>query len=331
VGQAVSARWPRRLALLLLAVAALSLPRLLAVPYFLHLVILALIWTVLAQGQNLVQGLAGYVSIAQGGFMGVGAYASTLLALRLGLPVWAAMALAPLLTGLLAVLVGYPGLRVKGHYFAIVTLAYNMVIFTVLMAWRSLTGGEAGLPRVPRPETLSWRGLQISFAGREGYYYLALAAAAGATALCALVLRSRVGRVLVAIRQNEPLVDASGVLTWRYKLFAFCASASLAGLAGALYAHFIGFLNPEPFGADQSMNAILAVILGGSGTLAGPVVGAFLVVTLPEYLRAAETFRLVAYGLLLVLATIFMPRGLVPLIGQGARALAARTSARRTP
>jgi branched-chain amino acid transport system permease protein len=121
-----------------------------------------------------------------------------------------------------------------------------------------------------------------------------------------------VGRVLVAIRQNESLADAMGVSTWRYKLFAFVVSAGLAGFAGALYAHYIGFLNPEPFGVDQSLNAILAVILGGSGTLAGPVVGAFAVTFLPEYLRIADSFRLVTYGFILVVATIFLPRGLVP-------------------
>jgi branched-chain amino acid transport system permease protein len=144
-----------------------------------------------------------------------------------------------------------------------------------------------------------------------------------ATLLCGLILRSRVGRVLLAIRQNEALAEAVGVATWRYKLFAFVASAVFAGLAGALYAHFTGFLNPDPFGVDQSLNAILAVILGGSGTLSGPIVGAFAVVFLPEYLRVAETYRLVIYGLILVVATIFMPRGLVPLAVQGAQALRA--------
>ena len=316
---------------LALALAALALPRLVSVPYFLHLIILSLVWTVLAQGQNLVQGFSGYVSIAAGGFMGIGAYASALLTLRLGWPVWLAMGLAPVVTGACALLVGYPSLRVKGHYFAIVTLAYNLVIVTVLMTYKSLTGGEAGMPHIPRPADLAVAGWRLSFGGREGYYYLALFAAAVATVGCALVLHSRVGRVLIAIRQNETLVDAVGVATWRYKLFAFVASGCLAGLSGALYAHFIGFLNPEPFGADQSMNAILAVILGGSRTLIGPVIGAFLVVTLPEYLRVAETYRLVAYGLLLVLATIFMPRGIAPLLSRVVRAIAARLASAPRP
>jgi branched-chain amino acid transport system permease protein len=304
----------RTLAIAVVAVAALAVPSVLKVPYFMHLIILALIWVILAQGQNLIQGFVGYVSIAQAGFMGVGAYFSTLLTVHQGWSVWATLCLAPLFTALLSVLVGYPSLRVKGHYFAIVTLAYNMVIFTILLTYSSLTGGEAGISNVPRPAEFHLFGWLVNFEGRSSasYYVLVLLIAFLATGLCAAILHSRVGRVLLAIRQNENLADAIGVSTWRYKLFAFVVSAGLAGLAGALYAHYIGFLNPEPFGVDQSLNAILAVILGGSGTLTGPVIGAFAVVFLPEYLRIADSYRLVTYGFILVIATIFLPRGLVP-------------------
>ena len=307
--------------LVALVLVALALPLAVKTPYFLQLIILALIWVVLSQGQNLIQGFTGYVSIAQAGFMGLGAYISTLMSVKLGLPVWLTMLAAPAVTALFAVLAGYPSLRVKGHYFAIVTLAYNMVIYIVLVTWIGLTGGEAGIPGVKRPPNIAVGGFVWDFSTRTGYYYLVLAAAALATALCALILHSRVGRVLLAIRQNEALIEATGVQAWRYKLFAFVVSASLAGVAGALYAHFIGFINPDAFGVDQSLNAILAVILGGSGTLLGPVVGAFAVVFLPEYLRIANEYRLVVYGFVLVIATIFMPRGLVPLIGKGLSAL----------
>ena len=297
-----------------LLVGAFALPQLVTLPYFMHLIILSLIWVILAQGQNLIQGFVGYVSIAQAGFMGIGAYFSTLLSVKLGWSVWMTLWVAPLFTTLVSVLVGYPSLRVKGHYFAIVTLAYNMVIFTVLLTFSSVTGGEAGISNVPRPSEFSVWGWVVNFEGRSNtaYYSLVLLSALLATGLCAIILHSRVGRVLVAIRQNESLADAMGVSTWRYKLFAFVVSAGLAGFAGALYAHYIGFLNPEPFGVDQSLNAILAVILGGSGTLAGPVVGAFAVTFLPEYLRIADSYRLVTYGFILVVATIFLPRGLVP-------------------
>jgi len=309
--------WLKGFGVFVALIGFLAVPSWLTLPYFLHLFILALIWTILAQGQNLIQGFVGYVSIAQAGFMGVGAYFSTLVSVTLGWPVWCSIALTPLFTGLISVLVGYPSLRVKGHYFAIVTLAYNMVIFTILMTWKSLTGGEAGISNVPRPAAIDWFGISIHFEGRSNpnYYFLVLGLAALATALCWMILHSRVGRTLLAIRQNEPLAESVGIDVWRYKLFAFVLSASFAGLAGALYAHYIGFLNPDPFGVDQSLNAILAVILGGSGTLAGPVVGSFAVVLLPEYLRIADSYRLITYGFVLVVATIFLPRGLVPMLG----------------
>lgn len=297
-------------------VCAWVLPQAITAPYYIHLLTLALIWIVLAQGQNLTQGFVGYVSIAQAGFMGIGAYASTLLAIKFGMSVWFTLLLAPVITGLMALVAGYPSLRVKGHYFSIVTLAYNMVIFIILMNFSALTGGEAGIPDVPRPDTFTVFGHVFSFEGRSNlnFYALSLFVAALATACCALVLHSRVGLAMAAIRQNEDLAEAMGVVTSRYKLFALVMSASLAGLAGALYAHYIGFLNPEPFGVDQSLNIILAVILGGSGTLTGPIVGALSVTFLPELLRFADSFRLITYGLILVVATIFLPKGLVPLV-----------------
>lgn len=290
------------------------LPDLLSVKYYLHLSILALIWVIVAQGQNLIQGFTGYVSIVQAGFMGIGAYSSTLIGLHVQWPLWATMAMAPLVTALFALATGYPSLRVKGHYFAIVTLAFNLIIVIVLVNYSELTRGEAGISNIPKP----WAG------NRESFFYLALALASLMTGLAALIARSRVGEILLAIRQNEDLVGAVGIAAWKYKLFAFVISAMYAGLAGALYAHFQGFINPEIFGVAQSLDAILAVILGGSGTIAGPVIGAFLVVFLPELLRFADSFRLILYGLILVLATIFMPIGIVGVVKAGLARLSRR-------
>ncbi|QCO58062.1 branched-chain amino acid ABC transporter permease (plasmid) [Pseudorhodobacter turbinis] len=295
----------------LIAIAALigfiALPQLIAVKYYLHLSILALVWVIAAQGQNLIQGYTGYVSIVQAGFMGIGAYSTALMGMHFGLPVWMTITLAPFVTAIFALATGYPSLRVKGHYFAIVTLAFNMVIFIVLMNFHDLTQGEAGITGIPKPGIFNFR-------DRETFYYLMLTIAVLATGLAALIVRSRVGQILVAIRQNEDLVTAIGIAAWKYKLFAFVTSAMFAGLAGALYAHYQSFINPEIFGVAQSLDAILAVIMGGSGTIAGPVIGAFIVVFLPEVLRFADSFRLILYGLILVLATIFMPRGIVGLV-----------------
>lgn len=294
---------PWLLALIVLAM----LPQLLPVKYYLHLSILALIWVIVAQGQNLIQGFTGYVSIVQAGFMGIGAYGSALLSLNLQWPLWVTVAMAPVITALFALVTGYPSLRVKGHYFAIVTLAFNLIIVIVLVHYSELTKGEAGISNIPKP----WGG------SREAFYYLALVLAGALTLLAALIARSRVGEILLAIRQNEDLVAAVGIAAWKYKLFAFVVSAMYAGLGGALYAHFQGFINPEIFGVAQSLDAILAVILGGAGTIAGPAIGAFLVVFLPELLRFADSFRLILYGLILVLATIFMPTGIVGIARSG--------------
>ncbi|MFK7838549.1 MAG: branched-chain amino acid ABC transporter permease [Sulfitobacter sp.] len=284
------------------------LPQLITVKYYLHLCVLALIWVIAAQGQNLIQGYTGYVSIVQAGFMGIGAYSTALMGIHFDLPVWLSITLAPFVTAFFALLTGYPSLRVKGHYFAIVTLAFNMVIFIVLMNFHQLTQGEAGITGIPKPGGtdgfFNWR-------DRETYYYFVLIIAVLMTALAALIVRSRIGKTLIAIRQNEDLVGAIGIAAWKYKLFAFVISAMFGGLAGAIYAHYQSFINPEIFGVAQSLDAILAVIVGGSGTIAGPVIGAFFVVLLPEYLRFADSFRLILYGLVLVLATIFMPRGIV--------------------
>ncbi len=288
-----------------------ALPQLLEIKYYLHLCILALIWVVVAQGQNLIQGYTGYVSIVQAGFMGIGAYSTALLNLHFDLPAWLSILLAPLVTAAFALFAGYPSLRVKGHYFAIVTLAFNMVIFIVLLNFTDLTKGEAGLTGIPKP---AGKEDLINFGNRQNYYYLVLTVAAAFIGLTALIVRSRMGQILIAIRQNENLVGSIGIAAWKYKLFAFVTSAVYAGLAGALYAHYQSFINPEIFGIAQSLDAILAVIIGGSGTIFGPVIGAFIVVFLPEYLRFADSFRLIIYGLILVLATIYMPRGIMGLL-----------------
>ena len=302
-----------------------ALPYLVFTPYTIQLATIALMWVLMAQGLNVIQGETGYVSIAQAGFMGVGAYASVLLVQRHGFPVWGAMLVAPLAASILAAIIGFPSLRVKGHYFAIVTLAYNLVIFITLSNAVSITGGEGGLSSIPRPESLELPYLgTVSFHNRSNYYYLTLATAALGYLGAWLISRSAFGRILRAIRQNEPLAEAVGVNCRRYKLTAFVISATYAGVAGVLYAHMIGFINPTPFAPDASLNAILAVIVGGSGTVAGPAVGAFMATFLPEFLRVDKSTRFIAYGLILIVATIYLPRGLVPAIAEGIAALSVR-------
>src|SRR5690606_27312362 len=172
-------------------IAALVFPHVVTSNYFIHLAVLAMIWMIVAQGTNVIQGYTGYVSIAQGGFMGIGAYSSALLSLDLGVPVWLAILVAPLATAVAALIAGYPSLRVKGHYFAIVTMAMNMVIFIVLVNWIPVTGGEGGYPGVPMPEPIGFGDWAIEIDSRQAMYYVVLAALLLVMAVMAAIVRSR--------------------------------------------------------------------------------------------------------------------------------------------
>ena len=293
-----------------LVVLSLLVPVLGMKPYYLHLITYSLIWVIMTQGLNIIQGYTGYVSIAQAAFFGIGAYGSTLLSVDLGLSVWLSMPLAVLLSGIAGVVIGYPALRTKGHYFAIVTMSFCMIVWVLMVAWDKLTRGESGIPNVPSPPSV----FGIDFSKKENYYYLILAAVLLTLLFTYRFVHSRFGRALVTIRENEPLAQAIGIPLLAYKMLAFTISAVLGGLSGALYAHYTHFINPTPFTVDYSLNAILAIILGGSGTIVGPIIGSFILIFLPEYLRVAEEYRLLIYGLMLILITIYMPKGIVRIL-----------------
>jgi branched-chain amino acid transport system permease protein len=295
--------------------AAMCLPLLIAVvfphmgvsTYYLHLVTLSLIWVIMTEGLNVIQGLAGYVSIAQASFFGIGAYASSLLVLRLGMPFWAALPIVLLIVAVGGLIVGYPSLRTQGHYFAIITLAFCTVLWLLMMTLHDLTGGEEGISKIPPPDPV----FGIDFSNKINFYYLILAMAVLTVFLVYRLKHSKIGRAFITIRENEQLAQAVGISLVKYKTMAFVISAVFGGLAGAFFAPYMKFINPSTFGGDYSMNAILAIIMGGSGTVAGPVIGSFLMNFLPEYLRVAESMRMVIYGLMLILITIFLPQGIV--------------------
>ncbi|MCL4439958.1 MAG: branched-chain amino acid ABC transporter permease, partial [Firmicutes bacterium] len=290
------------------------------VPYYLHLIIVSLIWIIMSEGLNIIQGYTGYVSIAQASFFGIGAYSSALLTTKLSMSFWMALPLSLLIAILFGLVIGYPSLKTRGHYFAIITMAFCQVIFIVLASWQKFTGGESGVQGIYRPEGLKIPLLgEITFNSRENYYFLVLFFVILTIIIVARLVNSRTGRAMVAIRENETLAESLGINIFIYKLTAFVISAAFAGLSGSLYAHYVKFINPSPFGIDNSLNAILVIILGGSGTIAGPVIGSFLLVLLPEMLRVATQFRLVVFGVLLILVTIYMPRGIIYAIANGYR------------
>lgn len=296
--------------------------------YYLHLVTVMLIWIIMTQGLNVIQGYAGYVSICQATFFGIGAYASAIVTGTLGWPIavgFGAAALAGFLSGMF---IGWPSLKMRGHYFAIATMAFAVLVSSVMLNWKALTGGDAGLQDIPRPDPGVFG---FESGDPRSYYYLVLFAAILSILFVSRLVRSRMGRAIIAVRENEAVAAAIGIDTTMAKRLAFSISAVLGAIAGAFYVHYINFVNPTPFHLGVSLNAILAVIIGGAGTVWGPVIGSALVVFLPEYLRVATEYRLITYGALIILVMIFMPRGVMGIVDRFGHAGTTRTDTSAVP
>jgi len=291
---------------------AAALPFLVTNNYLFHLLIMAVIWSVLATSLNLVLGYTGLLSLAHGAFFGLGAYCSALLVTKLEWNFWATIPPAMALAALFGALLGLLTLRLSGHYFAISTLSFGIVVSLVLEKWDDLTEGPRGISSIPAPTPISLFGWgEVDFESNTAKYYLAVAA----LALCLLfvwrLVRSPVGRALEAIRQNELLASCLGVDVVFYKLLAFSLSAAMAGLAGVLYSVYITYINPIDAGLWNGFYAVMYIVIGGMGTFAGPIVGTLFLVTLPELLRMFQDYRLLLLGVLLILTMTFLPQGIV--------------------
>jgi len=299
----------RRAAGILLALAALTLPLWIANAYFLHIVIMAGVFGILASSLNLLLGYTGQLSLGHAAFFGIGAYTSALLSVRWEWSFWLALPAAVLAAGIAGWAIGRLALKLRGAYFVLVTISFAGVIALVSINWMDLTNGPLGLPGVPAPELGPW-----SLRTKSAYYYLVLAAVALAYEVCRRLVHSRIGRAFVALRENESLAESVGVDGTRYLVLAAVVSAGLAGLAGSLYAHYTRFVSPEVFLFTYTVTMVIMVVAGGKGTLAGPLVGAVLFTILPEALRAATSWQwqMLAYGVILVVLVFFLPRGIVP-------------------
>jgi branched-chain amino acid transport system permease protein len=261
----------RRLAWLRLA-AAVGIAVLVALPFFLRpygIYVLSLwaVMTVAAIGLNLTLGYAGQVSLAQAAFVGIGAYTTALL-VPAGWPFWSAFFLAGLLCFAVGWLLGYPALRVQHHYLAFVTLAFTTLAFLVFRNEAWLTGGIFGIANIPRPTVLGWDTNRA-----RDFYFFCLLVLAGVTALAWWIVRSPWGRAFVALRENPVRALSLGVDTRRYTLMAFAIGSGFGGLAGAVYAPLVQFVDPTPFTLLLSLNLLLMVVVGGSASLFRPLLG----------------------------------------------------------
>jgi branched-chain amino acid transport system permease protein len=306
--------WRTRTTLVIIGALALAaaVPFVVTNNYLFHLLIMAVIWSILATSLNLVLGYTGLLSLAHGAFFGMGAYTSALLVTKCDWNFWATIPPSMAVAALVGALLGLLTLRLEGHYFAVSTMSFGIVVSLVLEKWDDLTEGPRGISSIPAPTPIPLFGFgEVRFETNVAKYYLAVLALAICLLFVWRLVHSPVGRALEAIRQNELLASCLGVNLVFYKLLAFSISAAIAGLAGVLYSVYITYLNPADAGLWNGFYAVMYIVIGGMGTFWGPLVGTLFLVTLPEFLRMFQEYRLLLLGVLLILTVTFLPEGIV--------------------
>lgn len=288
------------------------------------------IFVIAAISLNLLLGYTGQLSLGHAAFFGIGAYTSALLSLGfdvdLGLfklvvapkPVWLAFAGAVVVSGLSGWLIGKLAFRVRGAYFVVVTISFAQVMRMVALNWVDLTEGPMALNQIP-PLSLWIPGMGlVPLVTKAAKYWVVAVMAIIAYLLVARLVRSRIGRALIALRENEPLARSVGISVTHYLVIASIASAAIAGTAGALYAHNVQIVDPDVFLFIYTVTMVIMVIVGGKGTLAGPVVGGILFGAFPEVLRdyAKPEVQWIIYGVAMIVILVFLPEGIVPALAR---------------
>lgn len=287
-----------------LGLAALVVLPLVSSDYALGVAITALTFTVAACCLNLVYGYAGLLSFAQLAFWGIGGYCTALVVMDGGGSFWAGLGSAALLNGVLALVVGWAALRLQRHSFVIVTLSFSLLAFLISRDWVDLTRGPLGLPNLPAPSLFGYQ-----FKSLQSMYWIALVYFVIAVGIVYAIVSSRIGRMLLAIKQNEPLAYAHGVSTAPYKLMAFSVAAMLTAMAGGIQVFYLKIVDPSILDFYYLQAWLIMVIIGGPGTFWGVILAGFVLSLLPEILRFSNELRMVVYGVFLVFAVMVMPQG----------------------
>lgn len=295
------------IAIAIAAIVAIAAPFFLK-PFGIFLISMWAVLTIAAVGLNLTLGYAGQVSIAQGAFVGIGAYTLALMT-QAGVPYPLAFVAAGLLCFAIGWLLGYPALRVQHHYLAFVTLAFTTLVFLFLRNEEWLTNGIYGVNGIMRPTFFGW-----STGNAIDFYFLCLGSLTILSLATWWMLRSPWGRAFVALRENPIRALSLGLDTRRYTLMAFAIGSSLGGLSGALFASLVQYIEPSSFGLQRSFDLLLMVIVGGSGYFMGPFVGALIAVLLPEWMRFTEGYYLIIYAALIMVMMAFCPYGILGMV-----------------
>lgn len=290
---------------ILLAI-ALIFPLVFSHPYIINVAVIAGIFVVLSLSLNLITGNMGIVSLGHAAFFGIGAYTSAILSSRYGLSFIVTFIAATLLAGIFGLVLGGPTLRLTGRYLSIVTLAFCEIIRIIQINWISLTGGPLGITNIKSPKLFGFE-----FDEPVKQYYLILIICLFSIYIITGIINSKHGRAITAIKNDELAASSMGIVVYRYKLLVFVISSAIAGLAGAFYAHYIGFIDPNSFSFNQSIQILSMTIMGGLGNIYGSILGAIGLTIIPEILRPLLNLREVIYGALIVVMVLVQPKGIL--------------------
>lgn len=262
--------------------------------YYLQIIILAGINIIMAVSLNLITGFTGQLSIGHAAFMSIGAYASALATLKMGFPFFASLLFGAFVAAFFGILIGVPTLKLKGDYLAIATLGFGEIVRIVFLNLE-LTGGAVGLRGIPKNTTLVWVIIAVLLT----------------LIILNRILYSRVGRALIAIREDETAAESMGINTTYFKTLAFGVGAFFAGLGGGLFSHYFHYIHPNSFGFLRSIEHLCMIVLGGLGNMWGSVIGAAALTAIPELLRSSADYRQLVYGAILVIMMRVRPQGLI--------------------
>ena len=272
--------------------------------YLITIGINCLMFSVLSLSLNLITGFMGITSLGHAAFFGVGAYTAAILSTRIGLTFIQTAILGTIVAAIFGILLGLPTLRIKGRYLAIVTLGFCEIMRIIELNWMSLTRGPQGISGIPKMDLFGF-----IFSKPIHKYYVALILLIFTIFIVKSIMNSRIGRAISAIRDDEVAADAMGINVFKYKIMVFSISSALAGLAGAYYAHFMGFIDPNAFNFDQSILILSMTIMGGMASIPGSIFGASVLCVLPEVLRSVADYRQIFYGLILAIMVVWKPSG----------------------
>ena len=295
-----------KIGFLLMAVLLLLLPQFISNRYYLHMINLAGIYTLIVIGLNILAGYTGQVSMGQAGYFAIGTYAAALVMLNFKLSFWLALPFAIVVSALFGVVIAVPAMKLSGPYLVLATVGFGEIIRLVILNWQPVTKGAAGLTGIPLPQLGDYR-----LMSEQDFFYLIFGVLLLGAYVAHRLTKSKIGRTFSAIREDELAAEAMGVPVNRYKTWAFIISAIYAGVAGALYGTFSGVASPDNFTFDDSVGFLCMSVIGGNRTISGAIVGAFMLTFLSEALRTFQAFRLVVYGGILIFTVIYMPQGLV--------------------